>query len=293
LQGLALIAVLGGVVMYPALVWRDHQVPAAVEAPLPASTNWRLEQAAVMIAIVKHAREVEGWRAASPAWTPRARLAADRARQTETIRAVGEFAGFLSGLHAGGAGAQADLASAARLLRESAGSVDADGPLAAAQAALQAFDTRAARREIELSVEPSDLVAQASLLRAWLRAAADAVGGPLVPGTSAAETFARGRARAEVAGRLLRATRADYAAPLRTPTRSEALETALAALAVAGEFDPPVVLDLADDGATGAGHRAALAWRLHQAAEALAALEGALRKTPEASSVAITEAHDG
>jgi hypothetical protein len=293
LQGLGVIAALGALATYPVLVWRDHQTPAAVEAALPASTNWRLEQVAVLIAMVKHAREVEGWRQAAPAWTPRARLAADRARQTEAVRAIGDFAGFLSGLHAGQGGAQPDLASAARLLRDAADTVDAEGALAAAEAALQAFDTRAARREVEVAALPTDLVAQAALFADWMRTASERVGGPPIPGLAGAEAFAAGRARAEVARRLLQATRADYAGLLRAPGRAGALDAGLAALAVAGDFDPPLVLELADDNPTGAGHRAALAWRLHQAAAALSVLGTTLAEAPDASTVAVTEAHDG
>ena len=264
--------VVGLVGFYPAMMWSAHEIDAS-QIDGGEIALWPAPEAGVAISLV--AREVEGpgWTGDLAGWRPAAQLTAQPAWQEALMVAVADFAQLSAAITAGDGETDPDLAAASRLLRP-LDQEEMTPRLIAAAEALARYSGRVDHGLAGRLDTNAELAQAVGLFASWADESGRDVGALVgMPdgwpaGQNDVTAFYRARARAHVAGNMLRALAEnnpdlEMSASLRAQWREvEMLWSRIA------EQSPLMVSNQEGDGLILPNHLASMAWHLEQAEEA-------------------------
>lgn len=278
---LQVLAVIGLVGLYPALIVSSHEIN---DTPviLSADSPWASPETGVIVTLIGRELEGPGWAHDRPGWHPQARLTGLPAWQDSVATSLSQFSRLMATKSATpDSNPDPDLSAAARLLMPELG-LDQTARLNAAAEALARYEGRLERNLASRPAGLSDIIDELALFAGWAEASHERLSSRI--GTREGwpasrediEAFFEARARAHVASQLLTASlvsEPDVAVRESVQSRLDQIE---AHWRRAAELDPVFVSNQSGGARLMADHLAMMAYYLGEAGEATRELGAAL-----------------
>lgn len=277
-----LAIIVGAATFYPMSILSGHHIDDREIFPSD-TVGWESTEIGTMLTLLGRELTGAGWTGDRPDWHPQARLTALPAWQSGLAGALSDYSAVLASRAPDSSGRpDADLSAASRLLSLAEGTSDSLPSLSAAAEALQRYDGRLARNLAPEINSVGDLDARLIELTDWannsltaLRQSANtAQGWPA--STSDIEAIYHARARAHVAGELLKAATQISAGQLSALAMSN-YDDALFAWRRAALFSPLIIMSQARTDLILSDHPGTMAFYMSEAATATEALRLSLR----------------